>query len=62
MMKTVRLEIDSKTDAHRLAEDASADGGDLTDEEAAGVSGGWLPKFMQPPSNYDRALAKFRPK
>lgn len=35
---------------------------DVADGELDTVSGGWLPKFMEPPSNYDRALAKFRPK
>lgn len=35
---------------------------DVADSELDIVSGGWLPKFMEPPSNYDRALAKFRPK
>ncbi|AHB50102.1 hypothetical protein W911_08115 [Hyphomicrobium nitrativorans NL23] len=34
----------------------------IADADLEAVSGGWLPKFMQPPSNYDRALAKFRPK
>lgn len=62
MMKNVCLKIDNKTDAHQASERARVDGRDLMDEEADSVSGGWMPKFMQPPSNYDRALAKFRPK
>lgn len=55
----------SKRDESSTVQRAECDeinNGELADADLEAVSGGWLPKFMQPPSHYDRALAKFRPK
>ena len=62
MKSQARGDTNGGTDAHPVAANAYVESRDLTDEETDGVNGGWLPKFMQPPSNFDRALAKFRPK